>query len=79
MKLRFALTLLLVIGAPTSLTAAPGEDPDRGDLTPISAADWNPAKARHLLERAGFGGTPEEIAALAALTPQAAVRRIVEA
>ena len=77
MKLRFALTLLLVIGAPTSVTAAPGEDPDRGDLTPISAADWNPAKARHLLERAGFGGTPEEFAALAALTPQAAVRRIV--
>ena len=36
------------------------------DLTPIGDADWNYARARHLLDRAGFGGTPEEIARLAA-------------
>jgi len=32
-----------------------------GDLTPISAADWTFERAAHLLERAGFGGTPEDI------------------
>lgn len=47
------------------------------DLSPIAAADWDSDKARHLLERAGFGGTPAEIEALAAMTPQAAVRRMV--
>ena len=47
------------------------------DFGPIDAQDWNAAKARHLLERAGFGGTPSEVAALAALTPEAAVRRLV--
>ena len=43
------------------------------DLTPIENADWTPARAAHLLERAGFGGTPEEIAHLAAMTPEKAV------
>ena len=47
------------------------------DLTPISRADWNAERAAHLLERAGFGGTPEEIALLAAMTPEAAVRQLV--
>ena len=31
------------------------------------------SRAAHLLERAGFGGTPEEIARLAAMTPRQAV------
>ena len=31
-------------------------------LQPISASEWNADKARHLLERAGFGGTPQEVA-----------------
>src|SRR5947209_14866462 len=48
-----------------------------GDLTPISTADWNYDRAAHLLERAGFGGTPEEIRGLAALTPNEAVKRLV--
>lgn len=51
--------------------------PWAGDLAPISAADWNRARAAHLLERAGFGGTPEEIDAFARLTPTQAVRRLV--
>lgn len=49
----------------------------KGDLTPIAAADWNYDFAAHLLERAGFGGTPEEIEALAALGPSGAVARMV--
>ena len=36
------------------------------DLTPISSNDWNYNTAAHLLERAGFGGTPDQIQALAA-------------
>ena len=29
------------------------------DLAPIPADGWNYARAAHLLERAGFGATPE--------------------
>src|SRR5262245_62093004 len=47
------------------------------DLTPIAASDWNYDFAAHLLERAGFGGAPEDIQALAGLTPTEAVRRLV--
>ena len=48
-----------------------------GDLRPIGPEDWNAQRAAHLLERAGFGGTPEEIAQFTAMTPEAAVRRLV--
>ncbi len=48
------------------------------DLSPIGAADWNYERAAHLLERAGFGGTPEEIARLAAMTPRQAVDSLVD-
>jgi len=46
-------------------------------LNPIGRSEWSPAKAAHLLSRAGFGGTPEEIARLAAMTPAAAVKSLV--
>src|SRR5579864_5557170 len=49
----------------------------QNDLTPIGPADWNYDFAAHLLERAGFGGTPEEIAGLAGMTPAQAVARLV--
>lgn len=55
-----------------------GPDSWVGDLTPISATDWSRDRAAHLLERAGFGGTPEEVDRLAAMTPPAAVRWLVE-
>jgi Protein of unknown function (DUF1800) len=48
------------------------------DLTPVAAADWNYRRAAHLLERAGFGGTPEEIQRLASLTPAQAVDSLVD-
>jgi hypothetical protein len=47
------------------------------DLSPIGVEDWNYERAAHLIERAGFGGTPAEIAALAAMTPEDAVRFLV--
>lgn len=49
-----------------------------GDLAPISAGDWNRDRAAHLLERAGFGGTPEEVDKLAAMTPADAVNYLVD-
>ncbi len=49
-----------------------------GDLRPISAADWSYARAAHLLERAGFGGAPETVAALAAMAPEVAVAHLVD-
>lgn len=52
-------------------------DPQPGVLEPISARDWTADRAAHLMERAGFGGTPEEIAALAGLGPEAAVDRML--
>lgn len=46
-------------------------------LAPISSDDWNERTAAHLLDRAGFGGTPDEIAALAELPPRQVVARLV--
>ena len=56
---------------------SPGPPAWAEDLTPITAAEWNYDRAEHLLERAGFGGTPEDIEKLAAMTPEEAVRSLV--
>ena len=47
------------------------------DLSPISEIDWSYERAAHLLERAGFGGTPEEISSLANMTPSQAIKSLV--
>ncbi len=47
------------------------------DLTAISQADWNYDLAGHLLERAGFGGTPQEIQALADTPVAEAIDHVV--
>jgi uncharacterized protein (DUF1800 family) len=57
-------------------TAPPAEWSN--DLSPIGATDWNDQRAAHLLERAGFGGTPEEIGRFAAMTPRQAVDALVD-
>jgi uncharacterized protein (DUF1800 family) len=67
---------LLVASLP-ALAATAGPSAWQNDLTPIAASDWNYEFAAHLLERAGFGGTPEEINALARMTPAQAVARLV--
>ena len=69
--------LLLAVGA--AVAAAAGAGPSRwvNDLRPISAAEWDYDKAAHLIERAGFGATPDEIERLAAMTPEAAVDDLV--
>ena len=48
------------------------------NLSPIGAADWTYDRAAHLLERAGFGGTPKDIERLAAMTPARAVDYLVD-
>ncbi len=75
--------VLTVAVAGHTLTAdendyAPGPASWKGDLTPIAAADWSYDRAEHLLGRAGFSGTPEEIQQLADMSPEEAVRSLVE-
>src|SRR5579872_1074805 len=71
------ICLAITCGIAAATTSGAGPDSWVGDLSPIAAADWNYDRAAYLLERAGFGGTPEEIQALAAMTPQQAVRYLV--
>jgi|TARA_B110000091_G_scaffold69914_1_gene76928 hypothetical protein len=69
------ITLALLSSASTAQLAGLASSQD--DLAPITNADWNFETAAHLLERAGFGGTPAQIEALAALSPIAAVNSLV--
>src|SRR2546425_5758157 len=72
-----AVFIVAAIVPVSALAQRAGRAQWQNDLTPIAASDWNYDFAAHLLERAGFGGTPEEIQALARLTPAEAVRRLV--
>ncbi len=47
------------------------------NLEPLPPSEWTRERAAHLLERAGFGGTPAEVAQLAAMSPKQAVRSLV--
>jgi uncharacterized protein (DUF1800 family) len=70
-----AIALIAIHPAVIAQTAGPAAW--QNDLKPIAPSDWNYDFAAHLLERAGFGGTPEEIQALARMTPAQAVARLV--
>ncbi|MBL4582871.1 MAG: DUF1800 domain-containing protein [Gammaproteobacteria bacterium] len=73
-----ALTALIsAVFALPALAQTGGIDRWQGDLSSISATDWDYAAAAHLLERAGFGGTPNQIQALAAMPLTAAVKGLV--
>jgi uncharacterized protein (DUF1800 family) len=48
-------------------------------LTPLDPNQWSREKAAHLLNRAGFGGTPEEIDALRVLGLKVAVDKLLDA
>ena len=76
-----SLGLIAWVGAAAAgerVIKGPGPAAWQGDLAPISDEDWSYDRAAHLLERAGFGGTPEEIATLAAMTPDAGGRALVD-
>src|SRR5438128_1803184 len=75
--LAFAMLILGATNPQQGLAQKTGSSQWQNDLTPIGPSDWNYDFAAHLLERAGFGGTPEEIDALARMTPAEAVRRLV--
>src|SRR5256885_10788535 len=47
-------------------------------LSPLPAARWNYTTAAHLLNRAGFGGTPAQIHELEQMGPGAAVAHLVD-
>ena len=73
----FLIAAMLVACSPPALAQSAGPAKWQNDLAPIGPGDWNYDFAAHLLERAGFGGTPEEIQALAKLTPAQAIARLV--
>jgi uncharacterized protein (DUF1800 family) len=82
---RLAIGAVLFVASSVALRTAPsvttrGAAPEAwaGDLSPIAASDWSADRAAHLIERAGFGAAPEEIARLAALTPRQAVDELVD-
>ena len=58
--------------------SGPGPAQWADDLAPVAAADWSFDFASQLLERAGFGGTPEDVARLANMTPEQAVASFVD-
>jgi len=64
-----------VFAAPGAVGAGPASWTN--DLTPIPSAEWSDDRAAHLLERGGFGATPEEVGRLAAMAPQQAVDWLV--
>ncbi len=71
------VAFLSILSAVAAMAQTAGPAKWQNDLAPIGPADWNYDFASHLLERAGFGGTPEEIQALAKLTPAQAIARLV--
>src|SRR5579872_2012914 len=84
---RLRIVICVVVGAAIvtiitgPLAAAPSPTSSQAwvdDLSPIPATAWNAERAAHLLDRAGFGGTPEDIARLASMTPQQAVESLVD-
>ena len=70
---------ILFIYLVSSAFAASGSAPDawQDNLTPLPVSSWNRDTAAHLLERAGFGGTPEQIQALFELGVRDAVEQLV--
>jgi len=56
---------------------SPGPAAWQDDLSPLPASAWSYDRAAHLLAHAGFGGTPEEIEALADAGLERAVESLV--
>jgi uncharacterized protein (DUF1800 family) len=72
------LSSFCVLTVAVSGRIGPAPDSWIDDLSPISASDWSYERAAHLIERAGFGASPEEITRLAAKTPEQAVNSLVD-
>ena len=74
--MRKIFAVLFACSVSASVNAADSEWAN--NLAPIAAQDWNAERAAHLLERAGFGATPEVIQRFAAMTPEAAMKELVD-
>ena len=72
-----AQVALIAVIAAASLGAHAAPLAWQDSLEPLPPSEWNRDRAAHLLERAGFGGTPTELAQLAAMSPRQAVRALV--
>src|SRR5215470_7971220 len=68
----------LVASADGKLRSVPPPASWANDLAPIADGDWSYDRAAHLMDRAGFGATPEEVARLAAMTPEQAVASLLD-
>ena len=74
-KIKLSLFFFLFL---FSFNISAKENPDwYGNIEPITSQDWDINKAKHLLERAGFGGTPEEIKFLYNLGLSKAIEHLV--
>jgi uncharacterized protein (DUF1800 family) len=70
--------LMLLCALSISASNFAAENNWANNLAPIAAQDWNVERAAHLLERAGFGATPEDIQRFAGMTPEAAMKELVD-
>lgn len=68
-------TLWISVCAAASLAA---QDATSTSLKPVATKDWNYQSAAHLLNRAGFGGTPAEIERLVGMGLDDAVSYLVD-
>lgn len=68
----YALFTYLIALSPLAAALSPEQR-----LEPLPNSQWSRVHAAHLLERAGFGGTPAEVDRLATMTPEAAVDYLV--
>ena len=73
----FLLVFLLGVGVAVNTASGVDTQQEEKPLAPLAAGKWDARLATHLLDRAGFGGSPEQIAELAAMSPQQAVTRLV--
>src|ERR1700733_4245771 len=78
-KTDLASTATLVHGQERDIVrSGPAPSGWTNDLAPIATSDWSYDRAAHLIDRTGFGAPPEEIARLAAMTPEQAVMSLLD-
>ena len=71
------LSLLVFLATSQAASQEPIKGAWENNLEPIATVDWNYDRAAHLLERAGFGGTPQTIQNLANMSHRDAVASLV--
>jgi len=72
-----AVSVLLLLAGQSAAAQQNAPYSWQNDLSAVAGTDWNYDRAAHLLERAGFGGTPQQIQQLAAMPVAVAVQSLV--